>query len=176
MKPAGPLMMEHRVTERLIDLIARRRDALADGADPDPEFIADAAHFLHAYTDRCHHGKEEDILFAALEEKDLSDEHEQIMQRLLDDHVRGRELVNTLEEASTRYTDGDEDATETIMQVYTELAQMYPDHIDTEDNDFFVPAMGYLSEDEQQQMVQEMLEFDSKLIDTLYKERLERYE
>lgn len=169
-------MMEHRVIERLIDLVEKRRDALADGADPDPEFISDAVYFLRTYTDRCHHGKEEDILFPALEGKDLAGEDEQIIQRLVDDHARSRELMHALEAASARHADGDEGAAGTILDVYTELADMYRDHIDVEDHEFFIPAMGYLSENEQEEMVQQMLEFDSKLLNTLYEERLEKYE
>ena len=36
----------------------------------DPVFIDTAVDFIHTYADRCHHGKEEDILFKALAAKD----------------------------------------------------------------------------------------------------------
>ena len=67
--PAGPLMKEHRVIERLIRMIAGKLEELTRTEKPDLDFINKAVDFLRTYADRCHHGKEEDILFRSLNEK-----------------------------------------------------------------------------------------------------------
>lgn len=61
--PIGPLMKKHRLIERMIALMERELFRLKDGKEMDPVFIDVAADFIRTYADRCHHGKEEDILF-----------------------------------------------------------------------------------------------------------------
>src|SRR5665811_1180241 len=84
MQPIGPLMIEHRLIERLLTLMTREFKRIKDNTAVDPEFafvdpvfIDTAVDFIHTYADRCHHGKEEDLLFKGLAEKNLSPEHRQ---------------------------------------------------------------------------------------------------
>jgi len=80
MQPIGPLMIEHRLIERMIGLMSQELERIRNNIAVDPEFafvdpvfIDTAVDFLRIYADRCHHGKEEDILFAELAAKDLAD-------------------------------------------------------------------------------------------------------
>ncbi|MFW6438237.1 MAG: hemerythrin domain-containing protein, partial [Armatimonadota bacterium] len=143
MLPIGPLMKEHRKIERMVALISNEADRLSgdSGAKPDPEFIFDALMFMREYADDCHHGKEENILFEALRACDISSAHQEIMDRLLEDHKRGRELASSLEEATERWEDGEGDARDDIIEALAGMADLYPDHIATEDDDFFIPVM-----------------------------------
>ena len=82
MLPIGPLMIEHRLIERMIRLmgreVARIRENMAysrDFAFVDAKVIDTAVDFMRTYADQVHHGKEEKILFAALEAKPLAAEH-----------------------------------------------------------------------------------------------------
>ncbi|MFP4248183.1 MAG: hemerythrin domain-containing protein [Armatimonadota bacterium] len=178
MLPIGPLMKEHRKTERMIALIANETERMSDddSQEPDPEFIFDALLFLREYVDESHHGKEEDILFAELKERDISDEHRQIMDRLLEEHVRGRELADALEEATERWEDGDEEARADIIEALGSIADMYPDHIATEDDDFFIPVMEYFSDKEKEDMMEDMWDFDHELFTDLYEGCITEYE
>src|SRR4030067_2195300 len=98
MQPIGPLMIEHRLIERMITLMRCELTRIKDNVavDPgfafvDPVFIDTAVDFIHTYADRCHHGKEEDLLFKALAAKDLSPEHRRAMDELIQGHVYARE-------------------------------------------------------------------------------------
>lgn len=169
MLPIGPLMKEHRKIERMVALIAGEAARLSDGSEgPDLEFIHDTLVFMREYADECHHGKEEDILFAQLQEREISDEHQQIMERLINDHERVRELNAQLEGAADRWEDGEESARDEIANALQELAGLYPDHIETEDDRFFIPVMDYFSEEEQEDMMEEMWDFDHELFTELY--------
>jgi hemerythrin-like domain-containing protein len=53
--------------------------------------------FFHFYADKLHHGKEEDILFRTLDDKDLSLKHRGVMEELIEDHKWGRKTVERLE-------------------------------------------------------------------------------
>ena len=81
MQPIGPLMIEHRLIERMFTLMQREWQRITENMAVDPEFhfvdpvfIDTAVDFIRTYADRCHHGKEEEILFAALQKKELAPE------------------------------------------------------------------------------------------------------
>lgn len=61
MKPIGPLMIEHRLIERMVRLVERERDHIRAAGETDADFLGAAIDFFSAYADRCHHGKEESI-------------------------------------------------------------------------------------------------------------------
>ncbi len=178
MLPVGPLMKEHRNIERMVALIADEAERLAadNGEEPNPDFNYDALTFMREYADECHHGKEEDILFEELQDRDISEEHQEIMERLLNDHARGRELAAGLEEATDRWEDGDEAARGDMVEALQGIAELYPDHIATEDDDFFIPVMEYFSDDEQEEMIEEMWDFDHDLFTDVYQGCLAEYE
>lgn len=92
MLPIGPLMVEHRLIERMIGLLDAQCVRIQNSLPPDPTLISEALDFIRTYADRCHHGKEEDILFRDLARKDLAPTHATVMADLIREHVwaRGR--------------------------------------------------------------------------------------
>jgi hemerythrin-like domain-containing protein len=162
----------------MVALIADEADRLSGDADaePDPDFNYDALIFMREYADGCHHGKEEDILFEQLQERDLSEKHQEIIERLLNDHVRGRELAAGLEGATDRWDDGDEAARADILEAMQGIAELYPDHIATEDDDFFIPVMDYFSDEEKEEMMEDMWDFDHELFTEMYEGCIAQYE
>lgn len=115
MQARGPLMIEHRLIERMLSII---RDALVQieaKKQVDPVFVDTAVDFIRVYADRTHHGKEEDILFRELANKPLSSEDQRIMQELIEEHVFGRQTTKALVAANTRYRKGDESALTDIV-------------------------------------------------------------
>lgn len=105
--PAGPLIREHRLIERLVAILRDELASLAQAGRADPVLIDRATGSIRAYADRCHHGKEEDILFSRLAAKSLSPRLAAAMQDLIEDHVHGRTLTRKLTEANRRYAAGD---------------------------------------------------------------------
>jgi hemerythrin-like domain-containing protein len=170
MMPIGPLMIEHRLIERMIGVMDKEAARIEKEKSADPVFIDAVVDFIRTYADRCHHGKEEDILFRELEKKDLSDEHRRIMEELVREHVRGRETTKSLSLAGGRYAGGDRGALPEITRLMRELAGFYPVHIRKEDKAFFLPVMGYFSPEERQAMLEEEFEFDRTLIHEKYRE------
>lgn len=176
MMPIGPLMIEHRLIERMIALIGEESSRIAENGEVDPVFIDTAVDFLRTYADRTHHGKEEDILFRDLAEKDLSEQHQRVMDELVNEHVRARQTTGELVEAKERYLAGDAEAVDTVLEKLDALAGMYPEHIDKEDKRFFIPVMDYFSEAEQDAMLDEMWEFDRGMIHEEYESIVEQLE
>ncbi|MBA4395485.1 MAG: cation-binding protein, partial [Desulfobacca sp.] len=141
-----------------------------------PAFIDLAVDFIRTYADRCHHGKEENILFRDLSKKPLSSELKQALEELIEEHRVGRKTVAQVVEAKERYLTGDPEALSIIINHLQFLVDFYPRHIEKEDRHFFMPVMAAFSQAEKEAMLQEEYEFDKNLIHQIYKERIGRAE
>lgn len=176
MMPIAPLMIEHRLIERMIRVIRHEIDLMGDTGKARPEFIDGAVDFMRTYADRCHHGKEEGILFARLLERKISDHYRQTVDDLVEEHVRARALTGALVAAKERYVSGDAGALEEIRARMRALVDFYPLHIEKEDRHFFIPCMEYFSQREQDLMLEAFGDFDRTLIHEKYRGVLERFE
>jgi len=172
--PAGPLMIEHRLIEKMIALAAKNLKSWgAFAGKVDPAFIDTMVDFIRTYADRCHHGKEEDILFRDLKKKPLSREHNKILNDLINEHIQARKAVSSLVTAKEDYVQGKKEAIKPILDSIKWLVEFYPVHILKEDRQYFIPVMKYFSSQEQSNMLKEFREFDSRLIHEKYKKVLE---
>jgi len=169
MMPIAPLMIEHRLIERMIEVMKEQLAFIEKEKKVDPEFIEMAVDFIRTYADRCHHGKEEDILFRDLGGKKLTEEHRRTMEELVEEHRWGRKTTGRLVEANTRYVQGNKEALFAIMDCIESLVEFYPKHVEKEDKHFFIPCMEYFSEAEKEAMLKEEWEFDKSLIHEKYK-------
>lgn len=176
MQARGPLMIEHRLIERMISLI---KDALAQIESTqkvDPLLVDTAVDFIRMYADRTHHGKEEDILFRVLSKRSLSAEDQRMMDELIQEHVFGRQTTKALVEANTRYRNGDASALADIADKLGTLVEFYPKHIENEDKVFFPASRAYFTDEEDQAMLAAFWEFDRKMIHEKYKSVVEELE
>ena len=173
MLPIGPLMWEHRLIERMIKLVRAELVVIAETEKLDLNFVALATDFLRTYADRCHHGKEEDILFRELARKDLSERDKTTMRELIEEHAYARKTVMNLLQAADRYVAGNIDSMNEVLKLLRELSEFYPRHIEKEDKRFFHPCMKYFTPAEQQSMLQEFWEFDRKMIHEKYAKVIE---
>lgn len=176
MMPIAPLMIEHRLIERMIRLMRQELDALEHTGNVRPDFIDRAVDFIRTYADLSHHGKEEDILFKELQVKPVSDLHRQTVGELIQEHVRGRTLTGKILEAKQQYIRGDKGGAAPLIEPLRELVDFYPQHIEKEDRHFFIPCMDYFSKSEQKTMLSRFFEFDSKLFHDRCRAMVEEYE
>jgi hemerythrin-like domain-containing protein len=168
MQARGPLMIEHRLIERMLSLIKDALEGIEAKQSIDPGFVDTAVDFIRIYADRTHHGKEEDILFRDLAKRPLTPEDRRVMQELVDEHVFSRQTTGALVEANTRYRNGEGSALADIADHLRTLVEFYPGHIEKEDRHFFPAARAYFTEEEEQAMLAEFREFDRKMIHEKY--------
>jgi hemerythrin-like domain-containing protein len=176
MMPVGPLMIEHRLIERMIGLFKDASQRIKQKHEADTVFIDRAVDFIRTYADRCHHGKEEDILFRGLLKKQLSAEHKRILDELVKEHASARRMTKGLLDSKEAYAQGRKDALSDITRYMEELVVFYPRHIEKEDKHFFLPSMDYFGKKEQADMLREFWEFDKNLIHEKYRTIIEEAE
>jgi hemerythrin-like domain-containing protein len=176
MKPIGPLMREHRLIERMIGILDKEYEKMKQARKIDRRFLDAAVDFFRVYADKTHHGKEEDILFRDLSEKQLSIDHKKIIDGLVKGHIYAREIVAGIEASGNDYFAGKTDAFNDVITNMGNLLRFYPGHIEIEDNDFFYPSMEYFSKEEQDRMLDEFREFDSEMIHEKYRTAVEDFE
>jgi len=169
MQARGPLMIEHRLIERMLTVIRRVLAKIESKHEVDPVFIDTAVDFIRIYADRTHHGKEEDILFRKLNNKPLNEKDRKIMKELIEEHVFARQITKALIEANKRYRNGDDTALTEIVAKLQTLTEFYPKHIEKEDKVFFPASRAYFTDKEDQAMLAEFWEFDRKMIHEKYK-------
>ncbi len=176
MSPVGVLMVEHRLIERMVDLLEREMEKLGPEKKPDPVFLDGVVEFAATYTDQCHHGKEESILFDRLAMKNLAPEHKSLMDQLVLDHIQSRKIVSNLELQKERFLKGEAAAAGAIAVVCRTLAGFYPGHIEKEEKVFFARSMEYFSKREQDEILKKFWEFDKDLLLAKYLKFFDRYD
>ncbi|MBN2514958.1 MAG: hemerythrin domain-containing protein [Deltaproteobacteria bacterium] len=175
MQARGPLMIEHRLIERMLSVIKDVLEGIKSKNKVDPVFVDMMVDFIQVYADRTHHGKEENILFRELNSKPLSAEDRRIMNELIEEHIFGRQTTKALIEANNRYRNGDETALADISLKLRTLIEFYPKHIEKEDKVFFPSSRSYFTEEADQAMLAEFWEFDRKMIHEKYKSLVEGF-
>ncbi len=168
MKPRGLLMIEHRLIEKMIEIIRKEILKIKETNNVDIVFIDTAVDFIRIYADKTHHGKEEDILFRDCVKKNMSEKDIKVMNELIAEHKYGRRIVGELVEARDNYSCGN-NTINTIIEKLGQLVEFYPEHIKKEDKIFFPDSEEYFSEDELEELLKEFWEFDRTMIHEKYK-------
>lgn len=168
MKPRGPLMIEHRLIEKMIGIIKQKIPEIKKIKKVDPAFIDTAVDFIRIYADKTHHGKEENILFYGCAKKSMSEKDTKIMAELIEEHKMGRKTVSDLVDAKENYLKG-KNTLDIIIEKLNALTEFYPKHIEKEDKVFFPNSERYFTEEELQEMLKEFWEFDKIMIHEKYK-------
>ena len=173
MKPRGPLMIEHRLIEKVLIVATRELGIIQNTNKVNTAFIDMLIDFLRTYADRTHHGKEEDILFKELMNKELTVSDRNMMEDLVREHTVARKTVGELFAANAAYANGDFSNTAVIAEKLSFLAGFYPVHIQKEDKVFFPETEKYFSDSELGKMLNEFWEFDQKMIHEKYNKTYE---
>ena len=176
MQPIAPLMIEHRLVDRVVIVIDTERARMERDKTVDPAFVDTVIDVIGTYVDKTHHGKEEKILFTAVATKDITAEEKNIMDELIREHRTAISIMKRLTDANHRYQKGEQTAIQDINTALGELTTLYRKHIITEDKHFFLPVMKYFSREEKNAMLQQMWDYDRTMIHVKYRDVIKRLE
>ena len=99
MDPFETLMEEHRVIEQVLSCLEKMASQFEAKKKIDAAIATDALEFIRNFADKCHHGKEEDRLFPALEQKERFPGGCGPTEVMRAEHEHGRTLVRGMSEA-----------------------------------------------------------------------------
>jgi hemerythrin-like domain-containing protein len=135
--PVDVLAREHETIRIVLAAMAAEQDRLLDGGDVREAFWAVALEFLEHYADRCHHGKEEQLLFIELERAGLPAAHGPTACMRIEHETgrRGRQAM------ATALRDADGRRLALAVGAYVALLR---DHIGKEDHVLFPMAKSLL--------------------------------
>jgi hemerythrin-like domain-containing protein len=139
-------MNEHRVIERMLRIVSTAADRLEKSEEVERGLWVSASDFLKNFADKCHHAKEEKLLFVKMMERGVSGEVGPIAV-MLREHEDGRAHVRKIAELSAGKL-GERDTVELIKhtRAYVELLTQ---HIQKEDHALYPLANQVLTTDDQ---------------------------
>lgn len=105
-----------------------------------------ALDFIKTFADSCHHGKEEDLLFPAMEEVGFPREGGPVAVMLME-HGEGRAYVKSLAAALDRARAGDAAALQAVRLAAKDYSSLLQGHIGKEDGILYPMAMDAISDE-----------------------------
>lgn len=119
-------------------------------------------HFVRAYADKHHHGKEELLFFNHMVEHLGPAAEKLVTHGMLVEHDLGRLYISTLEEGITRYQNGDSDAKLDIIASAISYTHLLARHIAKEDDVVFPFAERFFSEDIKQKINSQFEDYEKE--------------
>lgn len=153
MKPTEILKAEHRGIERMLEVVHAAADRLAKGEAVPPELFPQAVDFLTNFADRCHHGKEERLLFVRLADHGVPKDGGPLGV-MLAEHEEGRSHIRGMREALARLQQGDQKALPDLVGHAEAYVEVLRAHIQKEDNVLFPLADRVLSPEEETELAE----------------------
>ncbi|MGC8659978.1 MAG: hemerythrin domain-containing protein [Desulfomonilaceae bacterium] len=163
MKATEQLKAEHegiKLMLGVINEICRRMDS---GELVNVKHVESILEFLRVFVDQCHHGKEEEILFPALEAVGIPKEGGPIGQMLFE-HQQGRRLVKEIATTIPSVTSTEWSSAKKFSQTSRKYIELLTQHIFKENQVLFAMADARLSEAEQGQLFDEFEKLEEQKI------------
>jgi hemerythrin-like domain-containing protein len=162
MKATTILKLEHREIERVLAALEEACDRLEAGRPPGPLFFEQAMDFIRTFADRCHHHKEEDLLFTTMVERGFAREGGPIAV-MLAEHEQGRAEVRRLSAAVARMGAGEEGTEAELVASARAYVALLSDHIRKEDLVLYPLADSVLTPADDEELVRRFDEVDAEL-------------
>lgn len=145
------LRKEHDAILRMLEATEEVARQFERGAQVPPETLTGLLEFFRVFADRCHHGKEEALLFPLLEKKGLPRASGPIGV-MLSEHEQGRAFMRQMVEAAESYQEGAAEAGRRWGEAARGYVALLRQHIDKENNVLFVMAEKMLTPGEQSEL------------------------
>jgi hemerythrin-like domain-containing protein len=163
MKPTQELSHEHQAILLMIRILEKMSDRLESGEKVDPVHLEKAVDFIKIFADKCHHGKEEDLLFPAMEKTGIPRTGGPIGV-MLHEHVEGRSYVKALADALPGLRTGDRAAARRFAENARNYGALLSQHIDKEDHILYPMADARLTPAEQKELEACFADVEEKIV------------
>lgn len=153
-QPTEWLKEEHKAIKIMLQILEKVSQKLESGEEVNPDHLDQMVRFIREFADRCHHAKEEDLLFPAMIEAGVPKEGGPIAV-MLTEHDEGRGYVRQMKEAAEKYRAGDRDAWPQFVKNARNYVSLLSQHIDKEDAILYEMAKVHISSDRMEKLWQD---------------------
>jgi len=144
MKATEQLINEHEGVKVMLNILEQVCRQLEADGNLNKEHFDGILEFLKVFVDKCHHGKEEDLLFPALVAAGVPKDGP--IAVMLQEHEMGRNYIKAMSDVYAAYVGGDKPSYKAIRQNALAYITLLRNHIEKENNVLFVMADSLLSE------------------------------
>lgn len=162
MQAINTLKDEHQVIQRFLVVLEKLADQVEETGKVDVERFEKILDFIKTFADRCHHGKEEGILFPLVEKRGIPKEEGPIGMMLLE-HDQGREYVAGLTEALKKYQE-EEDTSNEVAENARGYIEILRNHIPKEDDILYPMAEEVLKPEDDKELIAEFEKVEEEKI------------
>jgi len=166
MRPTEVLKKEHKAIELMLKVLEKFCEKIESEKEVNQEHLDQILEFIKVFGNQCHHAKEEELLFPAMEDMGMPREGGPIGV-MLTEHDMGRNYVKGMSAATQKYKAGDKDALSDITENARNYITLLREHIDKEDTILYQMADTHLSAEKEEELLEgfEKLERDRIGID-----------
>ena len=153
MIPTEELKQEHQgilLMLRILDKVAAK---IESGEKTEFDHLERIVDFFRVFADKCHHGKEEDLLFPAMEKCGIPKDRGPIGVMLME-HQEGRGYIRGMADALARYKNGDPSALQGFAKKARSYGNLLTQHINKEDQVVFPMGERVLPKDVQAKLAE----------------------
>lgn len=173
MKATQQLRAEHEGIQLMLRILEAICLKLEAGERVNPEHLEGIIEFFRVFVDRCHHGKEEDLLFPLMEAVGVTKEGGPL-GIMLAEHDMGRGHVRGMAEALAKYkVENGKSAAELAAHARDYIALLRA-HIDKENMVLFPMADAHVSGARQEQLYDEFEKLEEEKIGSGVHERFHK--
>lgn len=156
MKPTDILVKEHDAILVMLEILKAVSTRLENKRPVQPEHLSQIVDFIQVFADKCHHGKEENLLFKSMVQAGMPEKGGPISV-MLSEHEMGRNFVRNIDAAASAFNEGDQSAVAQFVQNARGYVSLLSQHIQKENNILFPMADKVIPQEEQNQL---LIDFD----------------
>ena len=163
MTPTEDLIHEHKAIKVMLKIMSRIADNIKTNKGFDTKDVENIVDFLKTFADKCHHGKEETALFPALVLAGIPKESGPVGV-MLHEHTIGRNYIKEISSGLENYKAGNTHSGELIAAGLTNYVTLLQSHIQKEENILFPMADRILSEQKQNEIVEQFEKIEEEVV------------
>ena len=158
--PTQVLLAEHELILEALDALEKKVAAIRAGSAADRAYFEKAVTFLREFADKCHHGKEEHLLFKRMTERGFPAQSGPIAV-MLSEHEAGRAYIRGIAGGAAKL-ETDPAAADQIVENARGYIDLLRAHIGKENNVLFPMADRALTPEDQAHLVKEFDRFEAE--------------
>ncbi|MHA2370056.1 MAG: hemerythrin domain-containing protein [Candidatus Hodarchaeales archaeon] len=159
MKTIQELMKEHDNIAIMLEILEKATESFKTDTEGTVEHLEQIIDFFDAFGDKCHHSKEEDLLYAALKKSGMITENHpdgvvviNTIASMIKDHQRARIYIDDMREALAKYHEENSASIDHFVKKANNFIAFQRQHINTEDQVLYPLANSHLSGKELQEL------------------------